>query len=420
MKSGPFEDSVSFARTVEAPASGPAQFPCRQAPDASPIDRLLDEPHRFEFNQAVRLLHAHLRRLPAQARPAIRFRNTLSLSFPPSEVMGIQAQRRFVDDEGNRDSDAAVPRAPGDPGPHRDLARVELTPAFMGLLGAIGALPLSYTEQFAHRETVERDGAARAFLDIFQHRAVSLFHEAWRKHRLPLQFEIDRNDRYLPLVMCLAGLGEPALRQRLRGKQGGVADDSLAFYCGLLQRRVVSAQHLERVLADYFAVPVRVTQFVGRWFDLADDCQLTLGESTRLLGRDTLLGPRVWQRDLRARVCIGPMNRVLHQRFLPGHPAALALRELLSLVSGVSIEYEVRLILRAADVAPVTLPSRLQSGDGARLGWDSFLLSHPCTEDREEAVYDLHDMRDQHRSAMSTRDLCGNEAGASELHAHAS
>ena len=376
----------------EAPPARPAPALVRtgmRAPDASPIDRLLDEPQRFEFHQAVRLLHGHLRQLPAEDRPAIRFRNTLSLSFPASEVVGIESHVRRTDPLDGEADDATTARR--EPGTHAHLERVELTPAFMGLLGATGALPLAYSEQFAQRETGGRDGAARAFLDIFQHRAVTLFHEAWRKHRLPLQFEADRRERYLPLVMSLAGLGEPALRRRLHGDEGGVADDALAFYSGLLQRRAVSAPHLQRVLADYFGVPVRVTQFVGRWFELDDECQVTLGETGFRLGHDTLLGPRVWQRDLRARVSIGPMNRTQHQRFLPGGPAALALRELLTLVSGVSLEYEVRLIVRAADVVGATLAGSPRSeGSGPRLGWDSYLVTQPCTEDREEAAYDLH------------------------------
>lgn len=376
---------VALDPVDEAPAARPARVGMR-APDASPIERLLEEPQRFEFHQAVRLLHGHLRRLPAEDRPALRFRNSLSLSFPASEIVGIDSHARNADP---RDGEAAAPAS--ETGMPAALERVELTPAFMGLLGATGALPLAYSEQFAQRESGGRDGAARAFLDIFQHRAVTLFHEAWRKHRLPLQFEADRRERYLPLVMSLAGLGEPALRRRLHGDEGGVADDALAFYCGLLQRRAVSAPHLQRVLADYFGVPVRVTQFVGRWFDLDADCQVTLGESAFRLGHDTLLGPRVWQRDLRARVSIGPMSRTLHRRFLPGGPAALALRELLTLVSGVSLEYEVRLVVHAADVVGATLPGADASDDvGPRLGWDSYLVTRPCAEDREEAAYDLH------------------------------
>lgn len=374
--------------------------PARRPPDASAVDRLLAEPQRFEFHQAVRLLQGWLRRLPAQERPVVRFRNTLSLSFPPSEIASLEARPPMPADrpatgpgdaaDGDRQPAAGESDAPG-----RSVAepgRIELTPAFMGLLGVTGALPLAYSEQFARREAGPGGSeAARGFLDIFQHRAVSLFHEAWRKHRLPLQFEADRRECFLPLVLSLAGLGEPALRQRLRATEGGIADDALAFYAGLLQRRAVSAQHLQRVLADYFGVPVRVTQFVGRWFELDDDCQVTLGRSPARLGHDTPLGPRVWQRDLRLRVGIGPMTRAQHRRFLPGGPAALALRELLTLVSGVSLEYEIHLCLRAGEVLPAVLPGTPQEdGDGPRLGWDSLLLTRRSLEDREEAAYDIH------------------------------
>ena len=340
-----------------------------RVPDPSAIQRLFDAPQRFEFHQAVLLLQAHLRRLPEGRRPAIRYRNTLSLSFPASELLSIVS---------HADADER-------------LERLELTPAFMGLLGVTGALPLCYSEQFAQRETSDRDGAARAFLDIFQHRAVTLFHEAWRKHRLPLQFEADRRARYLPMALSLAGLGEPALQRRLQVDVGGVADDALAYYSGLLQRRAVSAQHLQAVLADYFGVPVCVTQFVGRWFELDDACQVRFAASTLRLGRDTILGPRIWQRDLRVRLGIGPMNRAQHRRFLPGGPAAVALRELLTLVSGVSLEYEVCLTLRAADVVGASLPGTPQiDGSGQRLGWDSFLISQPGPDDREESAYDIH------------------------------
>ena len=90
------------------------------------------------------------------------------------------------------------------------------------------ALPLFYTELLSAREEPpHRDPAARAFLDIFQHRAVSLFHESWRKHRLPLQYERDGEERFLPMALSLAGLGQASLRSRLRPHGGGELSDFL-------------------------------------------------------------------------------------------------------------------------------------------------------------------------------------------------
>ncbi|OXH81245.1 type VI secretion protein, partial [Burkholderia multivorans] len=130
--------------------------------DPGVVDTLLDEPHRFEFFQAVRVLEGLFARQAADAPGAwrqgdvvahrIAFRNTLSLGFPPSEIEGA---RSFDDDglplDSTEQREAAV--AGG------ELGRVELTPAFFGLLGAQGALPLHYTEQIAAREHLKRDHA---------------------------------------------------------------------------------------------------------------------------------------------------------------------------------------------------------------------------------------------------------------------
>ena len=257
----------------------------------------------------------------------------------------------------------------------------------MGLLGVAGALPTYYTELLAERETFHRDTAARAFLDIFQHRAVALFYEAWRKHRLPVQYEADRRNHFMPLVLALAGVGQRGLRERLHGPEGGVADDTLAYFSGAMQQRPVSAAMLRQIVAEYFRVPVAVEQFVGRWFTLPPGSATVLGLANAVLDSSAVCGERVWQRDLRLRLTLGPMPSAQFRRFLPGGPAALALRELLTLMTGVSLEYEVRLALQASEVQG----ARLGAADrGAHLGWDSFLVTRPSPHDRHDAGYSIH------------------------------
>jgi type VI secretion system protein ImpH len=256
----------------------------------------------------------------------------------------------------------------------------------MGLLGVGGTLPSFYTELFAQRELYQRDGAGRAFLDIFLHRAVVLFYQAWRKHRLAIQFEADRRNHFLPLVMSLVGSGHMSLRDRLSGRHGGVADDTLAYFSGALHQRPVAASTIQRVLSAYFNVQVKLEQFVGRWFTLPADNQTRLGLGNAQLGGGAVSGDRVWQRDLRMRLTLGPMRRSLFRRFLPGGPGALALRELLTLMTGVTLEYEVRLALRADEVQGV----RLCGDDGPRLGWSGFLVTRAARGDRLDAGYDIH------------------------------
>ena len=388
--------------------------PKRRQPVAV-ITRLLAEPHRFAFFQAVRLLDRWFAKRERGSGAAglskrLYFRNTLSLGFPASEIAELKVIEgedknpaiapadltgtpAALDDVIDATTTAAAAAAAGRT-QDESLAerraridRIEITPAFVGLLGAGGALPIFYTELLAERETYHRDTAARAFLDIFQHRAVSLFYEAWRKHRLPVQYETDRRNKFLPLVLAVAGVGQHALRERLHGDEGGVADDTLAYFSGLLQQRPVSAAVVQQIVSEYFKVPVVVDQFIGRWFTLPPGSATSLGMANALLDASAVVGERVWQRDLRMRLTIGPMLRDKFHRFLPGGSAALALRELLTMLTGVTLEYEVRLSLRAEEVQGTQLDA---AGVGAHLGWDSFLVTQPELHDRFDAGYDIH------------------------------
>ncbi len=357
-------------------------MPAAQWPEpVAVIQQLLEAPHGFGFFQAVNLLERWWAREEGLTRTQVlasrvSFRNSLSLSFPPSEIEALRAVWSDLNAAVAQRDDAAT---------QRRLERVELTPAFVSLLGTAGTLPTHYTELLAQRETLHRDGGARAFLDIFLHRAVALFYEAWRKHRLAIQFEADRRNQFLPLMLSIAGIGHRGLRDRLKAGDGGVADDALAHFAGPLQRRPVSSRTLQQVLAYYFRIPVKLDQFVGRWFTLPLANQSALGMANMELGRNLVMGDRVWQRDLRIRVTLGPLGGERFARFLPGGSGALALRELLALLGGPTFEYEVRLEVKTEDLRGVTL-----SNDAApRLGWDSFLITETTTGTRTDPGYDL-------------------------------
>ncbi|MGQ0597761.1 type VI secretion system baseplate subunit TssG [Aquabacterium sp.] len=385
------------------------------------IEQLLREPQQFGFFQAVRLLDRWMApgASDGQGLTKLNFRNSLSLAFPASEIESIRIQRTEMAQEEAPDSPPVTQAVTGSAlalGSSLDavltarlqapwlcqpaeIDRIDMTPAFMGLLGMSGTLPHFYTETLAHRELYQKDYAGRAFMDVFSHRAVSLFYQAWRKHRLPIQFEADRRSRFLPLVLSLAGLGQKGLRDRLGGERGAVADEALAYYAGTLQQRTLSARQLQQILQDYLAVPVRIEQFVGRWYQVPESGRAYLGVMGRqggmsgplngVLGRSAMLGERVWQRDLRMRVVLGPLPHARFRRFLPGGAGASALKELLTMLSGVSLEYEINLQLKRDDVQGCALDSS-RAPTAFRLGWDTFLQTQSANEDRADVRYDIH------------------------------
>lgn len=347
--------------------------------DPGVAQQLLQEPHRFGFFQAMRLLE-HLFSARGQGSPPLdrlRFRNSLSLSFPANEIEAIEARS---EDGLKLEKPAAIEHAVAT----ETVGMVHMTPAFAGFTGVSGVLPLHYTELLVQREIYERDRTPRAFLDIFLNRIASLHYAAWKKHQLGMQYELDRRERFLPLVLSLTGMGMRSLRDRMVDGEGDIFDQAVAYYAGGIRQHPVSAQQLQRILGDYFGAAVRVEQFVGGWFRVPESARTRLGVGNASLGSTALAGDRLWQRDLRMRLWVGPLDKARFEAFLPGGNAAQALAKWLTLLTGVCLEYEVRLTLRAEDVDGMDLSK------GGRLGWDTYLLSEPETAPRSDTTYTIH------------------------------
>jgi len=311
------------------------------------IARLEAAPYRFQFMQAVRLLLIWLRRegVPPELalRHILRFRNSLSLSFPASEIESLSLELA---------ADASPKTG--------TVTTIQVTPAFMGLLGVNGTLPLHYTEWIAAFEHAERDESVRACLDLFSDRSIGLFFRAWIKYRPEHAIDAYGEDPYRPLLLSLGTrhVAEPHV-------------DAMAFYIGLLRQRPMSAAALGCILPDYFGVPIAIEQFVGGWDDIADSRQCRMGGDNATLGHSGGLGMRAWRHDLGITLHIGPLCKADFERFLPGTADARALESLLALVGIPGLRYMAHVMLRSEDVAPLELVGG--SRPGKRIGWDSRL-----------------------------------------------
>jgi type VI secretion system protein ImpH len=346
------------------------------------IERLFKEPYRFEYFQAVRVLELWLKRhgKPQHDRIThfLRFQNSTLLGFPASQLEAIQTDPR------NIGHDAATLSTALQSG---ELGYIRITPAFMGLLSGHGVLPVHYTERIADHQITHADEGPRALLDTFSNRSLALFYAAWRKYRLALQYQVDGHDTFLPLLLALAGLGNKALRRRFtQDKDGAMLDESIGYFAASIRQRPSSAVQMARVLSEYFGQPVRAEQFIGFWYEVPVEQQTTLGSRTAVLGASAMAGVRVWQRDLRLRLVIGPLDRAGFDAFLPGGLAARALKSMVGLLTGVMLEYEVELVLQAAAVRSTILDAQ----PTARLGWDAYLVTSPQADDRRDVHYEMH------------------------------
>lgn len=358
-------------------------------PPGTVAERLYREPFTFDFFQAVRLL----RRLEGVDRAGphrdpIHFRSLMSLSFPASAVYDLEP-----------------------PGPI--LKRPVMTVTFMGLTGPSGVLPRHYTELLMRLERESRHPekhALRDWLDLFNTRLIALFWRAWEKYRFPLAYErggpfAAEPDSFTRALDSLVGLGEPTLRNRLRvthappvadapARELARADDLvLYFYGGLFARRVRTAAGLEAVLRDYFGLPAQVKQFQGQWLRLEPESQSRVGaaDGHSRMGVDLMAGERVWDVQSKLRIRLGPLAAGPFQELLPDRTPQprrkrfFQLVHLVRLYLGAELDFDVQLVLQAAAVPDCQLPEA--TGDGPRLGWDSWVSSQTYPEPVGEAVF---------------------------------
>jgi type VI secretion system protein ImpH len=331
--------------------------------DPSVAEFLLQSPWYFEFFQAVRLLAlTYPERRPISGfrqslKESIRFCANLSMAFPPSAIQEITHEAK--DDDPMR-----------------------MTVNFMGLTGPMGVLPQYYTEYLIARGYVN-DNTAAAFFDLFNHRLISLFYLAWEKHHFAIGYErksLSSEPRcdFTGYLFDLIGMGTTGLRGRL-----GFADSVLLSYAGLIAQRPHSTVALEGVLRDYFRIPIKIDQFIGKWCYLDQEDLSCLGENSvsGQLGCGAIAGGQVWNPQARFRIRVGPLTWERFQSFLPGSSALHELVALTRYFVNSAMDFEVQCIVLAREVPYCQL-----SDDSSRLGLSSWLKTEPFSADAQDLV----------------------------------
>ncbi len=331
------------------------------------LDLLKREPFRVRFFEAVRLLRLLLpgRKPVGQFVPpgseAVRFVANPTLEFPASEIQSLKWSEN--------------PDAP-----------VKMMVNFMGLCAPNGVLPPPYTELIIERAHKKNNGF-RDFLDIFNHRWISLFYRAWEKYHFFVSYERKEVDQLTPLLLSFVGLGTKGLLHRQ-----GIEDQSLAYYVGLLGLHPRSAQALRQILEDYFDVPVEIEQFVGRWVRLPVHDQTRFDDTESFhnqLGHGAVVGDEIWDQQSTVRIKLGPLPRRQYLDFLPLPESRgySALKSLLKFYSNDNMDFEVQLILKREETPPCALNEDPENK--LLLGWVSWIKNAPLGRDPGETILQM-------------------------------
>ncbi|MDM4016146.1 type VI secretion system baseplate subunit TssG [Roseiconus lacunae] len=356
--------------------------------------RLMREPYKFTFFQAVRLLlaapsatrsDAHSQHQPAGPKRAgrigtvsnineepVRFQVQPALRFAPSEVISVNPHQ---DAETDKVTEGLV----------------EMLVSFWGLTGPAGALPTQYTQLVIDRVHA-KDQAMRSFFDMFSHRQLSFFYRAWEKYSLAAGYETSAQrqrpeaDLIRETLLSIVGRGTDQVRDRLQ-----VTDDALIYYGGVFNDRP-TAESLRAIVSDYLGLPAKVLSMFGQWLVLppAECSRLGSTGAHCIVGLDTILGGRTWDPGSKFRIQIGPVRFKDFTRLLPTGQTLPQVCQFIRSYVGMEFDFDLQVILMADEIPACRFVASGSTQDGSsapHLGWNTWLCSRPPTHDSADAVF---------------------------------
>jgi type VI secretion system protein ImpH len=328
-------------------------------PRLAPLVRaLLSAAPRMNVLQLLRLLELQA---PGEAgfgtrdtldHEPVRLRPRANVGFPGSEVAGVD-----VDEE-------------------RPDAPPTVRTTFLGLYGVDAAMPPHMIDDIVLRR--EGHEKATAFLDIFNHRIVTLLYRAWLKYHYPVNFRPGGADEVSRYLLCLAGLGIGDAASRT-----GLAPSRLLALVGLFMQRTRPAEGVAGVVAHLLGgAAVTVREFHAQWTPVEHPQALTArprrganGPAPSGLGDGHVLGSRVLDRSQAVLVTIRPLDVAQTHALLPGEALHQDLMRLVGLYLGQKADAVLRMEIPAS-AAPKLALTGGAAPDGVhrpRLAWTALL-----------------------------------------------
>jgi type VI secretion system protein ImpH len=220
-------------------------------------------------------------------------------------------------------------------------------------------LPIHATEIAHDRKEHRKDTTLVDFLDIFQHRWMTLFYRAWASSQAAAGLDRPAAESFSRYVGLLSGT-DP----------GEVAGSPLAVHARLAAaahhiREARNPDGLTSTLAHFFGFRVRMEEFILHWMTLEPAERTYLGKPgpAATLGGGSISGEKVPDRQHKFRLVLGPLDMAQYLRLIPGGRDLPVLIEWVRSFVGFEYVWEIELRLKPRVAPPPLL------GSGERLGW---------------------------------------------------
>lgn len=242
---------------------------------------------------------------------------------------------------------------------HSDYFELEST--FLGLSGSQSPLPNFFLDELAINDD---ESISKDFLGLFNHRALSIFYEGWKKYRYHETYLPDAQDKISHCFFSLIGLGANDLRQ-----ESDLNWCKMLSYIGLITGRSRSQEVINAVVSHYFSVQTSIQEWVLRYVDIAPEQQTQIGFQNYQLGATTLLGSQIKDRSSKFIIKIHDLDVSRFMDFLPFGKEHQVLKKVIQFILRTQMVYDLDLEIKANEVESLNL----SDDTGSYLGWTSFL-----------------------------------------------
>lgn len=190
--------------------------------------------------------------------------------------------------------------------------------SFMGLIGAAGVLPQQYTKLSLER-LKQGDSALSDFINIFEHRLISLFYKSLGKYKLSAQYREEKGQAVDNFSRVLQSLVSYRYQHTFQ-----------LYYSGHFSKANRSITNLQSMLKDIVKGDIFVKSFVGQWLPIknSDRCKIGARGHNNHLPSGLMLGKRFWDKQSCIRIIFKKLTLNEFQKLQKGKEKYLRLNAL--------------------------------------------------------------------------------------------